>query len=414
MKYSSRLMTLLMALMLCIAFNSTALAATYAISNSDGTGVDSDAITGAEEEAISAAETNFNVLKALGTTSAIYEELLRTYDEDSAQYAAYAEALNYAAENQYDEIICLTCAENLVSQGTSKWPVSDSYTCLYTYLDGLGTDSARYDYLNNFIVQYNTAKSSGDTTVTAYYESLNMAYINLHYAHASEDGWATLICNVSVDNCSVYSQWSLVQPGGDHTGTCPWADEVYTPSLPAVTPSPDISTPEALKNVTTVTLTAPATGTYVWQKSVYPVSDTSWVAMDGETSSTLVLEIKAETIQYAYRCIITTTADDGTVTTTTTAPFFLGGEEFLAWIYTATGVLNWLKNDTSMEYIIVAYENYLLGIALSEVIYLTNGTLIELEGGTTLALLDENNQLIDVRYKLAVAQVVDGAIVPLN
>lgn len=355
MKYSSRLMTLLMTLILFIAFNGMAFADATGVTLPDGTDIDADDITSSETEA----------------------------EEAAGDY-------------------CTTCFSEFTRNGLdAKFPAG--YDCIYEYFasDSVSA-SAAYDLLMEL---WAVEDAGGDKYYSVYY------YCHQNHVADTTDDVDSVICYDF--SCT---KWPVLAPGAaNHTDVnCPWSKEEYTPQLPTVTASPDVTSPDALKNVTTVTLTAPATGTYVWQKSVYPVSDTSWVAMDGETSSTLVLEIKAETIQYAYRCIITTTADDGTVTTTTTAPLFLGGEEFLAWIYTATGVLNWLKNDTSMEYIIVAYENYLLGIALSEVIYLTNGTLIELEGGTTLALLDENNQLIDVRYKLAVAQVVDGAIVPLN
>lgn len=298
---------------------------------------------------------------------------------------------------------CPYCAEYVVEAGID-WPVVE-HKCLYDYLDTL-TPSQAYDLLIGY---YNAGTEVGDTLYEVYIWSRQT-----HITSTEPD--PQIICY----DCS----YVVLQPGIEgHDEFCPWADEEYTPSLPDVTTSTDVSTPGALANVTEVTLSFTASGTdltYTWQRSINPDAESPvWTAI--ATGSTYPLTITPEAMAYAYRCVVTDA--NGNVVSTSSV-FYLGGEVFFTWASTAEDVQTWLATAThkyvTRENALMAYDKYMQtpSIALNDVIHLTDTVLVELLGGTTLADLitaeDGTTQLIDTRYHIAVAKIVDDAIVPLD
>lgn len=320
------------------------------------------------------------------------------------------------AEQMISAGYCETCSQDVASAGLTAWPIAD-YNCLYVHLKEL-TPSEAYDMLIGY---YNAITDEGDALYEAYINSHNNHVYNAKIAGSSD--YPAVICH---EDCSA-TKWPLQIPGStNHSETCPWYDAVY---YPPVTTEPDVSTPDTLASLTEVKLTFTATGdnlTYTWQRSADPDAETP-VWEDVATSSTYTLPIDAAALAYAYRCEVTD-ASDNVVSTSST--LYLGGKEFFAWVSSTEGegtvvIRDWLLEGNKVEYVLAAYAAYLKGIALSEAIHVTTITetvdsttvtstvLLELLDLSTLAEIDAEGNVIDVRYHIAVATYKDGVITAL-
>lgn len=339
----------------------------------------------------------------LAMASAVAEDSGIDLGDLTGDYVASLDAAVEMVEAGY----CSICADELANKSITEWPV-EGCQCLYLHLADMSVSQA-YEYL------YELATGTYDQ------QDLYWAYIQAHNTHNINNPTAcpSIIC--WKDNCSKFVQYAPVAPGAaNHDATCPWSKEEYTPS---VTTSPDVSTPDELKNAlaqgtTTIKLTLGVTGegmTYVWQTSTNPEAENAtWTDITGATSNTYDLPITPAAVGQAYRCVAKDA--DGNVVSTS-APVYLGGEVFFTWATTAADVAAWLALDgNKMEYVLAAYAASLKSIALAEVIHVTtlqttaeDGStvdalcLLELYGLTTLAEIDADGNVIDTRYHIAVA-----------
>lgn len=350
----------------------------------------------------------------LAMTGAVAEDSGIDIGDLTGGYLANTDAAVALIEAGY----CSICAGELSQLSVTTWP-AEGYICLHDHLSALTVEEA-YQYLYTLYLDYDD-----------YY--VYQAYINAHANHVTQaTGDSKRDAVICYDNSCTTNP--LTAPGPKHMSDCLWYQATeYVYQYP-VNISTDVSTPDALKNAiaqgtTIITLTFGVTGTgvtYVWQDSAAPDVADSWADIANATSSSYELEITPTSVGKAYRCVAKDAAGN---VIATSAPVYLGGEAFFTWATTAEGVQTWLTDSTTyahvtMDYVLVAYNAYsqTVSIPLSEVIHLiavmtddiSTTYLIELHGGTTLATMDENNQLIDARYHIAVAQVVDGVVMPLD
>ena len=306
---------------------------------------------------------------------------------------------------------CEVCAGSLYSESITEWPIAE-YTCLYDHLKGFASASASYDYLTDLF--YDEEGNGYD---------LYWAYMSSHNTHVIDHAYEIIIC---YDEFDCYSS-PIVQPGAaNHDESCPWHDEEYTVSTP-VTSSPDVSTPDALKTATTITLTFTADGeslTYTWQQGTLAADGTlTWADIADAASTSYELTVTAGSIQYAYRCVVTN--DAGTIVATSD-PFYLGGEGFFGWVYSTvqdvngadlTSIAAWLNSDyaPTVEIACLAYDELAAGVTLDEAIAITaDSKLLALYEGAHLADLVDG-QLVDTRYHIVVAELdSEGNIVTLT
>lgn len=319
-----------------------------------------------------------------------------------------------AAADMIADNKCSLCAETVTNLGLLTWPVA-GYDCLHVYLASM---TANEVYQMLYELDRGTAAEYG----------LSQAFIKAHNSHVdATDSYHldAVICY----GASCYKN-PPTAPGPSHIqGTCPWYQETpYVPTTPVVTDK-DISTPDALKDLTTVTLTFTATGenlTYTWQRSADPDAETP-VWDDVATGRTYTLPVDAAALAYAYRCEVTD-ASDNVVSTSST--LYLGGKEFFAWVSSTEGedtvvIRDWLLLEgNTVEYVLAAYAAYLKGIPLSEAIHVTtiietvdsttvtSTVLKELLSLSTLAEIDAEGRVIDVRYHIQVAVYSNGVLTP--
>lgn len=317
---------------------------------------------------------------------------------------------DYAAQLAAETGMCETCAQEMEDYYLSQYnckPMSEDQ-CFYNDLVALDGAGAIYDFFIDLKQKEKEALEATDYDTADHYYYLRKAYVNAHAAHVEELEAESILCY----SCSQsFADYVPVVPGPTHTqGTCPWySATTYIP----VTSSADVSTPEALVALDSTQITLAASDAYIWQTGTPNADGTiSWTNTSDTTATSYKITVSAATITSVYRCV---TITNSTITAASD-PVYLGGEAFFTWATTAEGVSEWLTDSATyahvtVEYAVVAYEKYIGGIALSEVIHLITVTadtttttyLIELHGGTTLATMDANNQLIDERYHIPVA-----------
>lgn len=322
------------------------------------------------------------------------------------------------AEQMISAGYCETCSKDVASAGLTAWPIAD-YKCLYVHLKEI-TPSEAYDMLIGY---FNANTEEGDALYEAYINSHNNHVYNAKMAGSSD--YPAVICH---EDCSATKTPLQIPGSNNHSETCPWYDAVY---YPPVTSEPDVSTPDALANVTEVVLTFSSTSTegavltYTWQSTSTPDVEDSWVAIEGATESTYKLPVTPAALTSAYRCVV---KDSTGAVVSTSSALYLGGRDFFNWATSTesdgTSVAAWISTSgATIEYILAAYAGALKGITLDEAIYLATIddvlTLIELYGLSTLAVGETaadgvTIQLVDARYHIPVATVVDGLIYPLT
>ena len=341
----------------------------------------------------------------LAMSSAVAENSGTDIGDVTGGYLANTDAAVALIEAGY----CSICAGELAQLSVATWPV-EGYICLHDHLSALTVEDA-YQYLYTLYLDYDN-----------YY--VYQAYINAHANHVTQATGDSKRDAVMCYNSSCTTN-PITAPGPKHLADCLWYQETeYVYQYP-ITATPDVSTPDALKNAltqgaTTITLTFTAMGaaSYEWQTSTNPDADpATWTAISGATSSTYTLPITPAAVGQAYRCV----ASDGTISAT----FYLGGKAFFTWATsteqvdteTTVSIAEWLAlAGNKMEYVFAAYDASLKDIVLAEVIHVTtiqstaeDGTtidalcLLELHGLSTLGEIDSEGNVIDTRYHIAVA-----------
>lgn len=162
-----------------------------------------------------------------------------------------------------------------------------------------------------------------------------------------------LLCSCAITG-AVESEECVLHPNSaHHAENCSWKQEEITANV-------DVSKPDSLLDVTSVTLAAVAHENvqyYGWENYVFDASNVGmrWEVVDYILDTNLYeIPVNKDSIQTAYRVVTSTTEGD----VFDSKPFYLGGYDFYNWIHTNEDIQAWMADESvTLADVVARYNN---------------------------------------------------------